>query len=606
MNLSQLEHPFVQSIQQYLHDLPVAASTTGLNRSDYLQVIGGIIRFFHTLQDPSGPILDPYVGREIAYSTPCYALGAALLVSNGETELIDSACRAMLHSCRVLADGQAPDNHPDFFTIFLVATDRLLAPLVSIGVRDEWRDHLRRIDPYLVYRFQVGKVPDEQIHNWNAINLTGEYLRYQAGLGGDPLWWQTHLPYHLPRFNEFGLYRDGLQTGTSHPLAYDAVTRYMFSALLEGGYNEEFAAQLRETLVKGALTALFVQSPVGEWPGVGRSAQHTWNDAALAAAYEWAAVALKTDEPRLAAACKRGAHLALQAIQPFIRPSGDLWIVRNRFDPAERHGFEEYSVHTSDNLWTAAALTFACQFADDNIAEAPLPSECSAYALDLGPDFHQVVAAKDGLYVQIETSGDPATNPTGMLRVNWAGANPQIGPSEGCVAAPRYSVLGPKNALTYAPAWQDRLGGWHSLAAYGADGSFLSLRGQLEQVERQDGELTFQVAWQGKLDGASRISARYSLEGNTVRVVYQAEGPLLALRAELPVMRFDGELSSQVQTGESDLTVNFRGSQLQISLLTPGHRLVDSRQAFATRTGVLHRWVTEGPGLAVEFSLTLT
>ena len=32
----------------------------------------------------------------------------------------------------------------------------------------------------------------------------------------------------------------------------------------------------------------------------------------------------------------------------------------------------------------------------------------------------------------------------------------------------------------------NRLGGWHSLAAYGADASMLSLRGQLEQVERQD------------------------------------------------------------------------------------------------------------------------
>jgi hypothetical protein len=605
MNLAQLEHPFASALEQYLHELPSAAGTTGLDRSDYLQMIRGIIRFFQDQQELSGAITDRYVGREIAYSTPAYALGAALLVANGHPELLDSACRAMVHACRTLVEGRAPDNHPDFFTLLLVTADRLLDGLAPLSPQAEWRAMLLRLDPVAVYRFQLGKVPNNELHNWSAINLTGEYLRSHNGLGGESGWWQRHLPFHLARFNELGLYRDGELGGTSHPLAYDALTRYTLSALLDGGYNEEYAPELRRDLLRGSLSALFIQSPSGEWPGVGRSAHHTWNDAALAAAYEWAARELKTDEPRLAGACKRGAHLALQAMRPFVRPSGELWITRNRFDPVERHGFEEYSVHACYNLWTAAALTFAFLFAEDSIPEMPLPSEWSTYALDLGHDFHQVVAANNGMYIQIDTGGDPATNPTGLVRVNRAGANPQIGPSEGSVAEPRYSVLGLTGPLAYAPAWKDRLARWHSLAEYGSDSSILSLRGLLSSPYYGLTEMSFKVIWQGKLDGAARVIARYVLAKDEVRVKYLIEGPIQAVRAELPVFRFDGEIASHVEARPDELNVSYRGSHLRLNLLTPGARLVDMQQVFATRTGLLHRWVAEAPATEIEFSIAI-
>jgi hypothetical protein len=606
MNLSQLEHPFAKSIEQYLRELPIASSASGLDRSDYLRVIRSIVRFFQNQQDPSGAIPDACIGREVAYATPAYALAAALLVANGHPELMDSTCRAMGHASRCLVEGSAPDGYADFFTLLLISADRLLDGLAPLGPQAEWRARLLRLDAVAAYPSQLGKVPEGHLQHWSALNLTGEYLRARSSLGGDPAWVQRHLGIQMERFTELGLYRDGDLNGVFHPLANDALARCVFSALLEAGYDGEYAAGLRRRLLRGAISALFIQSSVGEWPGVGQYAQHTWNDAALAAAYEWAARELKADEPRLAGACKRGAHLAFQSIQRFLRPGGDLFITRNHFDPAERHGFEDDSVHACGNLLAAVGLAFAYQFAEDSVSEVFLPSEITSYALDLGRDFHQVVAARDGMYVQVETGGDPAANPTGLVRVNRPGASPQIGPSDGCVIEPCYSALGPVGSLAYAPAWLDRVAGWHSLAEYGSDDSILSLRGRLSDVKNEAAGLSFTLTWQGKLDGAARVIATYTLTPVEVQVKYRVEGPLQSIRAELPVFRYDGEVASRVENSEQELNLSFRGSQLRLRLLTPGARLVDMKQVFATRTGLLHHWTGEVSGQEIEFSIYIS
>lgn len=595
-------YPFADLLENYRLALaePLPAATV---TADYLSLIEGVVRHFYTRQAASGAIIDAYFNRERHYSTPCYAFSAATLVAQGHADLLDSAERALIHAAETLADGQAADAHPDFYTIFLVRADQLLAPLSAAAARDRWQAALRRIEPRHVYRYHLDRMPAERIHNWNLINLVGEYLRWQGGLGGDPAWWARHLPLHVARFEPSGLYLDGHLDGRSHPLAYDAISRYHLAAMLAAGYDGEFADWLRQHVLRGAITSLFLQSPTGELPGAGRSAHHAWNDAALAAIYEWAAREFaQQDDLPLAAACKRGAHLAYQAMRPWIRPEGDLHIVRNHFEPAVRHGFEVYSVHTTYNLWTTAALSYAYWFgraADDSfpaLQEQPLPSEASAYVINTGFMTHQVVAANRGFYLQFDTAGDPGTNPTGLVRINRTGCNAQIGPSEGAVATPNYFTLGPRRALSHGPAWRDLLGGWHSLAEQSLTGYPSALGKVAPEAELRwqvDADaLTLTLIWHGSLAGCSAIETRYRLTPECVDVSYQVHGAVDALRAEIPLFAFDGAAHSRIRQLERGIEVAFGGSLLHVLPAADTDSVTLTEQMAATRTGILRlAWI---------------
>lgn len=613
-------HPLRDQLRDYLSRVaeagehPANWQPTGYTRGGYLRVLEKIVRFFRGQQDDAGGIIDPYFEREWHYSTPSYALGAALLVANGRADLLDSAERAMIRACEALADGQAPDRHPDFFTIFLVKADELLAPLAAPERRERWRAALRRIDPERIYVFQLGKFPEADIHNWNTINCVGEFLRHRAGFGGNASWWEKHLPLHVQRFDDFGLYRDGALNGASHPLPYDAVTRYTLSVMLANGYDGPHTEIIRKRLLQGSLTALFVQSPTGEWPGVGRSAHHAWNDAALAACYEFAAHQLATHDPILAGACKRGAHLALKAIEPWQRPTGDLFIVRNRFEPEVRHGFERYSIHTTYNLWTVAALAYAYLLAgpdDEQIPEQVLPSEIGAYVVRLSPAFHQIVAANRGFFLQIDTDGDPSTNPTGAVRINRAGCNPQIGPSEGAVAVPRYTAIGPRRALSFGPAWRDVLGEWHALAQYGHSvyPSPLAPPEVDLTMEECDGVLHVRTTWRG-LPCLRVLHTDYEIHPDHVRVRYQAEGQITGLRAEIPIFSFDGqahsEIAEQMTANGAELCVAFGGSEARYTLPDAQAQFAVTDDYAATRTGILRYAYAETTASILELTYALS
>ncbi len=73
--------------------------------------------FFQHFQAADGRIIDPLLRREVQYSTPCYACAASALISGGrQTNLLDSAARALDVALEELSTGHAADNHTDFFT----------------------------------------------------------------------------------------------------------------------------------------------------------------------------------------------------------------------------------------------------------------------------------------------------------------------------------------------------------------------------------------------------------------------------------------------------------------------------------------------------------
>src|SRR5439155_18014949 len=143
----------------------------------------------------------------------------------------------------------------------------------------------------------------------------------------------------------------------------------------------------------GSLSSLLLISPSGEWACGGRSAQHQWNEAQTALICEIEASHWqRAGRSDVASSLKRAAHLALQSMYRWRRPSGELWIVKNFADTAERFGYEGYSFHSQYNNLAMAMLAMAYVRADESIEERPMPSEAGAYVFDLREIFHKVIA----------------------------------------------------------------------------------------------------------------------------------------------------------------------------------------------------------------------
>src|SRR5205085_2303900 len=84
----------------------------------------------------------------------------------------------------------------------------------------------------------------------------------------------------------------------------------------------------------GGLSSLLIISPTGEWACGGRSAHHQWNEAASIVIFECNAIKWhQAGRDDIAGAMKRSAHLAYQSMQRWQRPSGEMWIVKNRAEP---------------------------------------------------------------------------------------------------------------------------------------------------------------------------------------------------------------------------------------------------------------------------------
>lgn len=572
---------------------------TGVRHADYLRVIESIVRFFAQFQDERGAIIDPYAGEEKQYSTPCFALGGALLVARaGVKELLEPAALALDRALTALAvERNTPQRHADFFAPLVLLSYRLLKDRVEQQRATRWKTWLTAIDPEACYTDVLASRPPERIHNWNVVALAGEMLRLRDGLGASPQWISRYLALQLEHNfdHDTGLYRD-----PHCPLPYDLFPRYHLGYALADGYDGPEAGILRELLARGEWMSLLTQTGSGGIPPGWRSSEHLWNDAALVGLCEVAARRYAaTGAIALARAFKRAAGLAFRSLEWWLRPSGELHIVKNHLDPALRHGFESYSFYANYGLYPAAMLATACLYGDDTVAEGVAPVDVGGFVVQYPREFHRLVANAGGLTVALDLGADGHYDVTGVNSLRRLGAHPLLGPPSGIPPAPRYHVPElPGEAVALGPAWQDADGQWHSLAG-------LMPHGTCVEVLRQEPQhVEFTVTWEVRAGGVARVHSRYTLTPRRLNVHEAIEGAVGAIRATFPFLLDDGKDRPVVTLEEGRMvTVECRGTVQRFATLQDDAALWLGNRRLAFRNGFADVAYAERHGREITYTV---
>ncbi len=536
-------------------DIEVVPS--GLTRNDYLRTIAQGVEHFRHSQDLNGSIVDAVVGKELYYSTPGFAYAAALVASaTGNADLIEPAAEAFDCASRALIERKAPSAHEDFFVTPLAHAFPLLAPLVKAERAERWRAELGAMNPFMIYRSRPGGALAPGT-NWNCLALSGDFRLHQLGIRADAAFSENSLKGQGLVFqNEFGLYAEG-------PMTYDAFPRAWLGDMLEAGYRGPAAEELAEALDRGALTSLLMQSANGEIPCGGRSSQHQWSDALQVAIFEIAAArALRVGDPALASTFKRAARRAYAAFLPWQRLSGEFQIVKNRADPMDRLGWENYSAHSTYNLLMLTALGFAYEHAGatEHLAERMTPAETGGHATVLGEPFHKVVAAAAGTSAVVCTAPQAGQTPAGLVRVQFEGLIGGPLPGDASLAKPSYRLpAGPREGAVIGLAWRLPDGRVQCLA----DVLAADLSSSVTILREDPAVVRFRVEYRVAGPVPLAFSEVYELSARqtSVRFEVPADGPPILLR--WPVFAGDGAGEADIATHGTGVSVAFAGRRVE-------------------------------------------
>lgn len=520
---------------------------TGLNRGDYLRLIQSEIDFWKRHQNKDGAIIDPYMKREHQYSTPAFAHAAAALVTwDNRKDLLEPAAKALDWSVQSLRNRTAADGHEDFFPPMIAHSMALLKPHVAAERCARWEADIRGLSPTTTYRMAPGTM------NWNIVSACGEALFEMMGLRRNNSYVETSLAAQGRHFaSPWGLYTEG-------PMAYDLFPRMYLDDLLASCYDGPYHEKLEEILRRGAITSLFMESPGGELPAGGRSAHHQWNESEQCAVFEvHAARALRAGDSELAAIFKRAAHLAFRSMQRWVRPTGEMQIVKNWVDPDKRHGYEHYSGNTQYNLLPMSMLALAYQYGESTAAveEKSAPADLGGFVFEI-PELRKIFANASGTYVEIETTADAHYDATGLIRIQFCNVSPQLGPSDSVLAKPGYQASGenhPKGNTGIGVSWKDQVGDWRQL---GELSSTEIRKITLTPRSASPGRVEFDVTYEGELFGVSRIVEQYVLTSGNVELTTELVGHNGPLRYVWPVLAYDGRRKSDIRMQGDTVSVS--------------------------------------------------
>lgn len=566
---------------------------TKVDRHTYLDLIEGNVDFFKNLQDSNGAIIDPQKKEEFQYSTPCFAYCAALIsVERERLDLIQPALMAFKFSAKALANRTAANGHEDFYPAPLAYAYKHLLMLVDEKDLSEAASLLKSFDPYTTYRKRPGGTKKSGA-NWNCKSLAGQYLLEKEGLqepteySGDSLLRQGKLFN-----NRFGLYAEG-------PMTYDSFPRAWLACMLHAGYDGPGATDLDKALSNANITSLFMQGPNGELPIGGRSSHHLWADAVQCVNFEWGASKIRDENSVLAGKYKRAARKALSGMLSWQRESGELFVVKNRFEPEERHGFELYSAHSQYNLLCMTALGFAFELAKstDNIEESYLPSEIGSSGLFIDSGIDKAFANSNGYQVELATELTPNQTPRGIVRILKQGIPCQIPLGDGLPRAPLFNLnseLSDMSGYSLGMSWitseEDATGispiSSQPIASLSSLSSNSVKTNILSSQKTADGWF-LQVSYE-VICNLKQVEVIESIEvtGNGVAISWnwsaEANLPMLL---HFPIFCHDGKNESKITQQDNKISIEYKNSTSEFSISQTDNTVKISENRIPFRLG---------------------
>jgi hypothetical protein len=439
----------------------------GVERERYLDVVEGLCRFTVRHQDARGAVIDPYLKREHQYSTPYFAFAVGTLLEAGRgRDLLRQGVAAMDHATACFARGNPgiPDAHGEFFLASLPAALGLYAGAVPEETLGLWRRRLAT-----PRRELVGGRPN----NWRTYAMKGEWTRAGLGLVAKEdatafieQSWLGATQRDRICGDAWNLYQDRGPFPESHGV--EAVGRGNLLALVEAGYDGPSHAELRRCVERGTAVALLLQDPSGQCPPNGRTDDHVFNDVLYQLAFDvMAERAHHAGDDAGAGAFRHAAMASFRSIDRWRRTDppwdGSYFITKNRFDPAERVGYQPASQYGNYSGAVMIHLAEAYRARRTEVAERPSPVEIGGYALATDTQFSSALANAGGMQMFAALKGDDVVEfdhywtALGVERFGRVGWDSRLGPSDG--VRDRRSGRG----ASFAPTWKEE-GRWVRLA----------------------------------------------------------------------------------------------------------------------------------------------
>ena len=436
-------------------------------RTTYLDSIEGICRFTVKHLGPNGEVIDPLLNREHQYSTPYFAFAVGTLVHEGRAkDLLPAGIRAMDHATACFAKGSdgIPDSHGEFYIPCLTGAMEVYDGLVPGETMERWRQCLR---------VPVEKVVRGQTNNWRAYAMRGQWMRAKAGLVDRESavafvedGWKNQTQRARIALDQFHLYQDRGTDPESH--AVEAVGRGNLLGLIVQGYDGPSAEAIGRLAEEGSAVTLLLQDPTGQCAPDGRADDHVFNEVLYQLCFDvMAERANAAGDKRLAGQYRHAAMLAFNSKERWRRDDGDwagsYYVTKNRFDPAERVGYQRASNIGNYNGAVMLHLAEAYLARKTDIAEQPAPCEIGGYALATDPKFASAVANAGGMQLFAALRGDTKLvydhywTSLGVNRFSRVGWESRLGPSDGV----RDATSG--RGVTFAPTWNED-GKWIRLA----------------------------------------------------------------------------------------------------------------------------------------------
>lgn len=321
-----------------------------------------------------------------------------------------------------------PQRRQEHAVDFAVKEIMLRLPAVQAwvpqAVFDRWLARLAQVKPYEAYG--CTKQSPHRLHNINVYNMVGELLRGRYGLTDPAQYLDDHLAIHMAYFDENGMYRD-----PGCPMLYDTAARVHFQLLLHFGYRGRFAQAMDRQLAAAGKLTLYTQSACFEFPYGGRSNQYLFNEAYMAASFEYeAARHLRLGDDQTAGQFKRAARRSMDVLDRWLNGERRQHI-KNFYPVSTLHGCEGYGYYAKYMITLACFAYIAYLFADDTIQECPIPAEGGRFVVATSEHFHKLFVAGAGQSLEIDTRADIHYDATGIGRYHVSGV-----PSEYLLSTP--------------------------------------------------------------------------------------------------------------------------------------------------------------------------